>query len=164
MHAHSQTTYAPVPQTLPNNITYRDQIFDGSVSGLRDYMESMRNSSNGNESIYNKLNPELKTLESQNLWGNVLMWGGIGVGLAVTTIPLASMSSSSINMAPVYAGLGIMTAGVVAGLIIKPGRKELMNFLNQHNRVNKSTPLKWSIGFSPMVTIPGFVSTLALNF
>jgi hypothetical protein len=45
-------------------------------------------------------------------------------------------------------GLGAMTAGIVGGMAIAPGRSEMMSFVNRHNALGRE-PIRFQLGYDP---------------
>lgn len=159
--------YNPIIHTpiLPaNNIQAGDQLYDGSISGLRSFIdeEYKESTTANNQQIYQKLNSELESLENLNKWSWVSLIAGIGAGTALVAIGsskdcyegrdlLAGEDPNCVNTKNIYlySGLGLVASGTLLFYILKPSRSDMLNFINKHNKLNKNKPLKWQLGFNP---------------
>lgn len=117
------------------------QYYDATVGGLRDYLDTLETK---NHRLYTALDPELSSLESQQTTGLVLIIGGLVGGAAASVV---GVTSDPISMPLILTGLGVVGVVPLIGWIVMPGRDDVMDFVNLHNR-HSSTPLTWE-GHAP---------------
>jgi hypothetical protein len=154
----------------PTNLVINDQYFDGNVAGLRMYLESIRTT---NPDLYTQLVPAAERLESQVTIARTALVAGMGVGLALIltgvltraecTLPQVGAANFSTGAAEwescnrdnmtrlqlfSVAGIVALLGGGVTALVTSPRRQDLLDVVNQHNRVNPE-PLRLQIGYDP---------------
>ncbi len=166
--ARAQTHVTTV--VTPTHISAGSQLYSNDLDGLRDHLETYRLSQ---PSVYNQLDSRLARLESANTTGNVVMWGSVGLGLTVLFLPLLGVGQEDCSElegdildfndtreedcrdANLSRGLTMMAVGGAIGLgggligyLLKPTRDDRMDYINEHNRVAPSAPLKLNVGYS----------------
>ena len=176
IQASAQAHMSPMPfppphtVTVPSSVSIRGQYFDATVGGLRGYLETIRLN---DPELYARLAPRLSKLESRRATAVAVLVAGVGVGLFSTVYAFAgtkSCSSPSLNdpsfsadmdawgrcnsdnmqtMATFTAiGLGAALVGLVASAVISPGRSDVLEIVNEHNRLSRE-PLRWQLGYDP---------------
>jgi hypothetical protein len=169
--AHMMTMPAPPSRTAaPGSFVIDGQYFDATLSGLRRYMESLRTR---DPQLYSQLDPKLAQLESRQNTALVVLGLGIGVGLASTIYAFAGRKSCAepqvgdANFAAemntwgqcnddnmrfsstfILLGLGAAMAGGFGAFAVSPSRSDLLEIVNQHNRLSREQ-LHWQIGYDP---------------
>jgi hypothetical protein len=158
---------APV---IPNHLVIGNQIFGANVTGLRDYVESIRAT---NPQLYGQLAPDVARLESQQTTARAVLVAGVAAGLASGIYAFAGQGdcqSPSINdpnfaaksdawgacndhkvkmMATFgFIGVGAITAGALVSWAIAPSRSDLLDVVNKNNRQSPE-PLRLQLGYDP---------------
>jgi hypothetical protein len=154
----------------PETLSRDGQYYDVSVSGLRGYLESIRESS---PQVYAELDPALSNLESRRTIATGVLVGGTVASVAsliYAVAPTADCQSPSINdsnfandtkawalcnsnqqakmMTFGLLGLGTFLAGFLAWAAISPHRADLMAIVNEHNRMTP-LPLLLHLDYDP---------------
>lgn len=155
---------------VPTNLVINNQYFDGSVVGLRMYLESIRTN---NPTLYTQLVPATERLEARATMARTALVVGMGLGLAVvltgvltrsdcgspsvddpnfSTAAAAWRSCNRDNMTRLgvfsLVGIASVLGGGVTALVTAPRRQDLLDVVNQHNRVNPE-PLRLQLGYDP---------------
>ena len=167
----AQTSADPAPEVvIPNHLEIGGQVFDGSVSGFRDYLETKRAS---DPHLFAELDPKVARLESEVAAGRTVAVVGLGVGLvstgyamfgrkscpqpAVTDPNFAADTSAwgacnqdNTNTSLKFGliGVGAMALGGIGWWIISPNRSDLFELVNAHNAVSHDT-MRLQIGYDP---------------
>jgi hypothetical protein len=156
---------------VPEQLTAGNQVFDASPAGFRAYLDTVRTT---NPDLFARLAPEADQLVSRGATGRHLAIAGAAVGVAVAVIGIASAPScyqpsvsdpnfaadtaawgncndSKINRIAIVslAGLGLAAAGAIAWAVMAPSRADLMNLVNQTNRLDPPQPLQFQLGYDP---------------
>ena len=164
-HARDHHNYPP-----PTHLTVGDQIFDGSVAGLRAYLDTTQAT---DPQLFAQLSPDLERLESRLTTATAVAAVGATVGLAAIaysvmgrktcTPPVVTDPDFAAGMqrwgacnddnmqTSVTAGMigfGALLAGGVGWLAIAPGRSDIMSFMNRHNALGRE-PIRFQIGYDP---------------
>jgi hypothetical protein len=151
----------PTPSP-PRHLVLENQYFDGSVEGLRAYLESIKST---DARLYAQLSPDVTQLESRLATARGLLVGGLVVGLLApmvgffarqdcsgTASPAALSSCGEDNMDILMVagtvGLMAMIGGAAAYWSMAPHDQDLLQVVNKHNRVSP-TPLRLQIGYDP---------------
>lgn len=138
----------PAPPPPPSHISVGSQHYDGSISGMRSYLNSIQSSE---PDVYRALDPKLQSLESNHTIGSLLLYGGTTIGGLIAIVPLlAHKPGDELSLTPLYVGLGVMLVSGTAGIIIRPGRSDFLQFINDHNRINPSSPMELRLGMTPL--------------
>jgi hypothetical protein len=157
--AHAQVHYVPVAP--PQHLEVGGQYYDGSVGGLRDYLDAVRGSQ---PDVYSQLDGDVSSLEVRRALGWTIVVGGllIGTAIALGAMALAPESCETSSFSGVercstdfgavvpYMGIGfgIMALSPLIGWILMPGRSDLLDVINEHNRISP-TPMRLQIGYDP---------------
>ena len=151
----------PTPSP-PRHLVLENQYFDGSVVGLRAYLESIKST---NAQLYSELSPDVTQLESRLATARGLLVGGLGVGLlapmvafvarqdcsgATSPAALGACGQDNMDVLMVAGALGLMAmiGGTAAYWSMAPREQDLLQVVNKHNRVSP-TPLRLQIGYDP---------------
>jgi hypothetical protein len=174
-------THHPLPQ--PNHLAIGDQYYEASVAGLRNYLDSIRTV---RPDLYAQLDPKVSELESRQTAAIGVLVAGVVAGGASIVYAFAGRDTcndpqlgdpafnekvrqwgdcNDANMSKtatfIVIGLGTMAAGLVGAAIVAPGRSDLMQILNEHNR-SSPEPMRWEVGYS--VTNRMTQATLTFTF
>ena len=172
----AHATMLPMPMTVPHttvvpsHLRIGDQQFDASVAGFRAYLETTKVS---DAPLYAQLAPDLVRLESRFEVARLVLVAGLMGGLvsgiyafaggkscpepAITEPNFAAKSAAwgacngdNMRMTSTFAfiSLGSFFVGTVGALAIAPGRADLLELVNKHNRLHPQ-PLRLEIGFNP---------------
>ncbi len=159
-----------VPAVPPAHLTVGDQMYNGGLDGLREYLDSeLKNESPKN---YKILDEKLRSMEKNNTIGYTGFGLTMLLGTIIGTYPLlfeknncevltssydscTSQRDERINTF-LYIGSGVMIASLYF-LTLPPKRKDYLNFINLHNKINKKNKMRLNLGFNP-----GTKSSLAL--
>ena len=164
-HAHDHHTSTP-----PTHLTVGDQIFDGSVAGLRAYLDMTQAT---DPQLFAQLSPDLERLEARQTTATVVAAAGATVGLAAiaysvfgrkTCTPPAvtdpdfaagmqrwgacNDDNMQTSVTAGMIGFGALIAGGVAWLAIAPGRSDIMSFVSRHNVLGRE-PIRFQLGYDP---------------
>jgi len=155
---------------IPSHLTFENQVYDASISGLRSYLEAVRS---GDAQLYAALDPELQRLETRQRAAIAVFLVGVGAGVAATiyaftgrndcqmpsindpnfsgaTTAWGACNDANLRKTATFGliGLGAMAAGLFGASAIAPGRSDLFDFVNRQNNLNRE-PLRLQIGFDP---------------
>jgi hypothetical protein len=147
-----------------------EQYFDGSFSGFRSYLESIKAKDLG---LYTQLDPKLARLEGRQTAGVALIVTGIVAPLAGVIIGVAAQKSChdpslkdpnysaawddwskceddnrTFAATAIVAGLVIGLAAEIGAYAVSPPRSALLDLVNEHNRLSHD-PLRWQVGYNP---------------
>jgi len=168
-HAHDHhTTFPP-----PTHLTVGDQIFDGSVAGLRAYLDTTQAT---DPQLFAQLSPDLERLESRLTTATVVAAAGATVGLAAIAYSVVGRKTCAppdvgnpdfpdfaaamerwgacndgnmqMSVTAGMIGFGALLAGGVGWLAIAPGRSDIMSFVSRHNVLGRE-PLRFQLGYDP---------------
>ncbi|MET0593864.1 MAG: hypothetical protein ABW133_14270 [Polyangiaceae bacterium] len=159
-------TSAPWPETL----TYENRYYAVNMTGLRTYLESIRESA---PQLYGQLDSKLSRLESRQTIATGVLVGGIAVSAVsfvyafVPTRECVAPAPSDPNFAAAadafdqcgrdrmtrmatfsLIGLGSLGAGLIGNWLISPSRSDVLGFISEHNQLNP-TPLRLQVAFDP---------------
>jgi hypothetical protein len=158
-----QTPAVSTNNVVPTKLEVGNKFYEGNLKGLRKYLEK---DVKKNPELYDQLDPKLAKLERQRILGLTVMGVGLagGIGVCFWAVDQKSQcqkrypndltNSNRENcekpMDQVMIASGIaMLGGWLVGSIISPGRDEFMDFVNDHNELNKESPLKFQLGLVP---------------
>jgi hypothetical protein len=173
MPAHAQppvTTTVEVTPVIPNHLAVGNQIFEANVTGLRDYLESIRAT---NPQLYGQLAPDVENLESERTAARAVLVTGLVAGAASMIYGFAgrpscqepslsdpnfaadsdawgSCNEHNINMMAIFGFLGVaaITAGGVGAYALSPSRADVLEVVNKNNRLSPE-PLRLQLGYDP---------------
>lgn len=131
----------PSAPAAASNFQQGNQYYDGSVSGLSDYMVDLK----GQDSrVHAELAADLESIQSKRMWSYiapaVLAIGGIGLEIA---------GAGNGSIPAMATGSLMLLASVPAYWLLAPGRSDYLNFINKHNRLRPGSPLKLNMGMLP---------------
>lgn len=161
----------------PSSLTVGDQYYTADWDGFRKYLDTLRASEPRVYAALSPKLGEIedqRTLGNIVIWSGI----GIGTGLAIwgfskmatgldqsecDKLPIGSTERDHCDdqkmeewegetdegLAFVGAGLGVATLGIVGGILLKPGRSELLDLVNEHNRTRPGQPMRLQLGFDP---------------
>ncbi|HLK92371.1 MAG TPA: hypothetical protein VKZ18_20925 [Polyangia bacterium] len=181
--AHAQAvTDGDVTVVIPNHLALGNRIFDGSVTGLRDYLESIRTT---NPQLYGQLAPDVANLEAQRTASRAVLVTGLVAGAASMLYAFAGQGSCQepslsdphfaadsqawgacnqhkIDMMALFGFLGVaaITAGAVGGYALAPSRSDLLEVVDKNNRLSPE-PLRLQLGYDPSHQLAFAGATLA---
>ena len=179
----AQTSADPATEVvIPNHLEVGSRVFDASVSGFRDYLETKRAS---DPHLFAELDPKVARLESQVAAGRTVAVAGLVVGVistgyaifgrkscpqpavtdpnfAADTSAWSACNGDNMNTSLKFGliGVGAMTLGGIGWWIISPKRSDLFELVNAHNALSHDT-MRLQIGYDPTSHLAmGGVSTL----
>jgi hypothetical protein len=155
---------------LPSHFTVGDQVYDGTIPGLRSYLESIR----GTEpELYAKLSPDVDRMQSRVRTAALLLGAGVLAGVGTTVYGAATRPDCVLPPAgdPGFAakvdqwsscndrgtqrfmtftgiGLGLLLAGGISAMAIAPRRSDTLAFVNRHNSLSPR-PMRFDLGYDP---------------
>ena len=157
-------------------------MFDGSVGGFRTYLDSKRMA---DPQLFGALDPRLQELESRTNTALTVFAAGVVVGVASTVYAFAGRdacneptvtdpsfaakiqawgdcnSRNQTHLAIFTAvGLGVITLGGVGAYLVAPHRADVLNLVNEHNRISHD-PIRLQLGYDPAhrLALGGFSTT-----
>lgn len=161
---------APAAPVVPNHLVIKNQYFDASPGGIRNYLETIKST---NPQLYAQLSPDVDRLESRQATAITLLAGGAVAGLATAVYGIVSRNNcvepplSDPNFAAdtqawgqcdkdniehmatfSFLGAGMIAAGMIAAWATMPTRTDLLDVVNKHNRASPE-PLQFQIGYDP---------------
>jgi hypothetical protein len=155
---------------VPSHLVIGNQHFEASVSGVRDYLDSIKATQ---PLLYQQLAPDVARLEARQRHAIAALV--IGGGLAALMVPLGLAAKKSCpdpvlgdprfgaevtawgacndqNSATfttfALAGAGALLAGGLAAVALMPRRADLLDLVNKHNRAS-AEPLRLELGYDP---------------
>jgi hypothetical protein len=176
---------APTPASttyqVPEHLEVGNQVFDGSLSGFRTYLDAKRTT---DPQLFAQLDPQVRNLESQVTTAREVLVAGLIVGLvstvyaftgrktcsepAITDPNFAADSqawgdcnSDNIDHLAAFTGIGLgaIALGGIAAYAVSPHRSDLLNLVNEHNRLSHE-PIRLQLGYDPTSRLAlGGVST-----
>jgi hypothetical protein len=132
------------------------QYYEASFDGLTDYMKDLKKT---NRKVFKKLLPDYKKLRSMRkkatwtslsvalLGGAVSAYGFYNDKEVIETSSLtgARIKRYEMNETYIYSGLAILSLAGSSWWIFGPTARDYRNFLNKHNRLNKKSPLEFTL-------------------
>lgn len=157
-------------------------MFDGSLSGFRTYLDTTRAT---NPQLFSQLDPKVRDLESQATAGRAVAVAGLVVGLVSGAYAVAGQKTCNEpqNTDPNIAanlqtwgdcngdngthiatflllGLGSILVGEIGWYALTPGRSDVLDLVNEHNRISHE-PIRLQLGYDPTNRLAlGGVSTV----
>ncbi len=134
----------PSKVEIPYTIIAGDQYYDASVSGLRDYLDSIRES---DPEIFAAMTPKANTLALRRNFS----WVCYGLSLAALGVDVYLLLDRQVafDSATPWVLLGSSIALGAAANLLQPDRSDFMSFVNAHNRQNPKTRLQLHVGWIP---------------
>lgn len=188
--ASAQLVTAPVPMTqammaappihpagyyVPEHLEVDNQMFDGSLSGFRTYLDTKRTT---DPQLFAQLDPQVRNLESQTTAATGVFLAGAIIGLASGVYAIVGRKTcnepplSDPNFAAdtqawgdcnsqngthiagfMLLGLGSVVLGGIGYLGLSPRRSDLLDLVNQHNRISHA-PIRLQLGLDPNRHVP----------
>ena len=161
----SQTTYQ-----VPEQLEVGSQVFDGSLSGFRTYLDTKRAT---DPQLFAQLDPQVRNLESQVVTAREVLVAGLVVGLVSTVYAFTGRktcnqpalsdpsfaadsqawgdcNSDNIDHLAAFTGIGIgaIALGGIAAYAVAPHRSDMLNLVNEHNRISHE-PIRLQLGYDP---------------
>ena len=155
---------------VPAHLEVGNQVFDGSLSGFRTYLDTKRAT---NPQLFSQLDPKVRDLESQATAGRAMAVTGLVVGLVSGVYAVAGRKTCNEpqNNDPYIAadlqawgdcnsdngthiatfmllGLGSIMVGEIGWLALSPGRSDVLSLVNEHNRISNE-PIRLQLGYDP---------------
>ena len=168
--AHMMAVPSPPPHVIPSHLAIGNRVFDGSVTGLRAYIESIKTTE---PQIYVQLAPDVERLEARRWASYGLVVLGLTAGAASTIYGFAARSTCqqpsvydpnfatksaawgsctdhNLNMTAefTFIGIGVATAGAIAAAVVAPHRSDLLEVIDKNNRQSPE-PLRLQLGYDP---------------
>jgi hypothetical protein len=106
------------------------QTFDASVAGLRAYLDTIKSS---DPNIYRQFDADVARLESKKTVAEIALLGGVALGVAGFDYWLMGGETGRTPIAAL--GIGALLVGSMIALVNWPGRQDLLDVINRHNRV-----------------------------
>jgi hypothetical protein len=156
---------------VPDHLSIGNQQFDASVAGVRAYLETTRST---DPKLYAQLAPDVDRLESRATVARIVLVTGLAAGAASTAYallggkdcvaPSVTDPAFSVGMAAWAAcnrdemrrvttftliGIGSIIAGGIGWLALHPGRSDVFELVNKHNRL-RPEPLRFQLGYDPV--------------
>jgi len=160
---------SPVYQ-VPDHLEVGEQVFDGSLSGFRAYLDTKRAS---DPQLFAQLDPQVSRLESRAATATGVFVAGAVIGLVSGVY--AVVGRRTCNEPPLtdpnfaadtqawgdcngqnqthlagfmLLGLGAVVLGGIGYYGLSPHRSDLLNLVNEHNRITH-TPIRLQLGLDP---------------
>ena len=155
---------------VPEQLQVGDQHFDASVAGFQAYLDSIKSSEPG---LWGQIAPDVARLESRQDAAKVALALGVVAGVATAIYGFASRDNCveptlsdpnfgadsdawgacndrNISRTATFSflGAGIMVVGGIIAYASWPGRQDLLDLVNKHNRLSKQ-PLQLQLGYDP---------------
>jgi hypothetical protein len=168
--AHANASSTAHRRTLPSHFSVGDQYYDGTIWGLRSYLESIRTTE---PDLYAKLSPDVDRMNSQMTTAAAFLGLGLigGLGTAVYGIAsrpscaepvlgdpnfarqvseLSSCHERGMQRMMVFSliGTGVLVTGLIGAMAVAPNRWDYFNFMNRHNSLSPR-PMRFQLGYDP---------------
>ena len=156
--------------TPPEHLVIKNQYFESSPAGFRDYLETIKST---NPQLFAQLTPDADRLVSRRTTADVLLAGGLGAGVlsvlagvatrrdcpspsitdpkfAADLNALSACDQDNNDRMVMFGLLGLVLAagGMAAAFATMPSRQDLLDVVNKHNRLSPD-PLRLQIGYDP---------------
>lgn len=167
---------------VPAHLEVGNQVFDGSLSGFRTYLDTTRAT---NPQLFSQLDPQVRKLESQAAAARGVAVAGMVVGLVSGVYAVAGQktcnepqltdphfaadsqawgacnSDNGSHIATfMLLGIGSFALGWIGWYALSPGRSDVLNLVNEHNRISHE-PIRLQLGYDPTNRLAlGGVSTV----
>lgn len=159
----------PVYQ-VPEHLQVGAQVFDGSLSGFRSYLDTKRAT---DPQLFARLDPQVRRLESEAAAAAGVFAAGAAIGLASGVY--AVVGRKTCNEPPLtdpnfaadlqawgdcnsgnqthlagfmLLGLGAFVLGGIGYVGLSPHRSDLIDLVNEHNRISQA-PIRLQLGLEP---------------
>ena len=119
----------------------RGQYYDLSVGGLRDYVDTLR----GDPEMYRVLDEKVSGLESQRTWAWVVGAGSVVGGLTMMLVGFPTPEREANDTLEIGGAALVVGGYCLASFVIAPGRSDLLEVVNEHNRLNDVAPIEVSM-------------------
>jgi hypothetical protein len=152
------------------------QFFEFNVSGMRDYLDSIKDTQ---PKLYAEISPELERLETKRTQARLFALGSIAVGGALGAFYIQKARNGRISgsddpfsdsfMARYEGPSGtlMIVSGIAVGALgyylLNPDRKDLIKFINKHNSAIPDRPIRLQLGLAPAPR-GGMLAGLQLQF
>jgi hypothetical protein len=172
----------PAAHQVPEHLEVGNQVFDGSLSGFRTYLDTKRAT---DPQLFAQLDPQVRNLESQVATAREVLVAGVVVGLAFGVYAFTGRktcnepalsdpsfaadsqawgdcNSDNITHLATFTGIGIgaIALGGIAAYALSPQRSDMLNLVNEHNRISHE-PIRLQLGYDPTNRLAlGCVSTV----
>ena len=125
-----------------------EQYYEGSLNGLREYMDIIRDENN---ELFETLNPDLKILEDRKTKSGYIQWGLFLAGAIMITSSGSTSSDGEykIDKGLLYGGTILGAGSFMFANMYFDEKVETRKFINRHNRLNKKSPLKFNVSVNP---------------
>ena len=154
---------------VPAHLEVGNQVFDGSLSGFRTYLDTKRAT---NPQLFSQLDPQVRDLESQAAAARGVAVAGTVVGLVSMVYAVAGRKTcnepplTDPNPADLQAwgdcnsdngthiatfmllGVGSFVLGWIGWYALSPARSDVLNLVNEHNRISHE-PIRLQLGYDP---------------
>ncbi len=120
-----------------------NQYYELSVQGVGKFMEALKVDE---PTAYTELQPAYDDLVFQrNLaWGSAI--GGVAVGALMVTSGISDLENKGSMFT---AGIFTIMAAPSLYFLFRPGHEDFLDFINQHNRLKRSDPIRIGLNTSP---------------
>jgi hypothetical protein len=157
-----------VAQPVPEHLEVGNQVFDGSVSGFRSYLDTKQTT---DPQLFAQLDPRVRSLESQVANAREVLVAGVIVGLVSTVYAFTGRktcnepalgdpsfaadsqawgdcNSDNIEHLAAFTGLGIgaIALGGIIAYAVSPHRSDMLDLVNEHNRISHE-PIRLQLGY-----------------
>ena len=149
------------------------QYYESTPAGLEKYMSELKNE---DPTVYAKLKNDAYDLTGRARTASWLTWGGYTISLVGVLVALNNpireeftynngvKSYTERTNWSLMIGSQVLAIGCFgAGFWIAPKMSEFYDFLNKHNRLRPSSPLKWGVVYNRSMNSPELGFRLALN-
>jgi hypothetical protein len=160
----------PYTAVLPEHLQLGDQHYEASVAGFEAYLDSIKSTDPG---LWGQIAPDVARLDSRERSARSALIFGVVAGVATAIYGFASTDNcvgptlsdpnfgadsatwgacNQRNISKMatfsFLGAGIMVVGGVISYASRPGRQDLLDLVNKHNRLSKQ-PLQLQLGYDP---------------
>lgn len=155
---------------VPDHLQVGDMVFDGSLAGFRAYLDTRRTT---DPQLFAQLDPQVRQLESRTSSARTVLVLAAVVGLGSIAYAIlgqqscpdpqvtdpnfsaemqtwSTCSRDNVSHLGIFTGLGVgaLAAGGIAWWALSPDRADLMNLVNENNRLGHE-PMRLQLGYDP---------------
>lgn len=129
---------------FPNKINVDNQLYSADLDGISKFMAEL---STTNPDLYRKLSPNYRSLMDKERRADWILVGTFIAGAGVALMGTNKPDKQKMDYQIAGGSIGLVLPLLMAPFLY-PGRQDVMDFINQHNRENKERPIRLEVGLN----------------